>query len=177
MKHICIILLTACSLGTLSAQKKDSIGIDETIAYLNLKTAEIVGYDKLGISQGIFINKKKVDDGYLRKTKTGVEIFNNFKIAEKSFFTTVYFNPKHIVSIRNTSNDNVNKESPVGTIEIKFIGKVVIFNNNGESSTVDKINFNFLQTDPENMKRIYKAFMYLKALYVVEDSRFENLHF
>ena len=160
-------------IGILHAQKKEFATQDETIEYLNQKAKEIVGYNKVSIAQKVFRDKRIISEGHFKRTATGVELYVAYKNPAYTFFTNTSFNPKHILSITNTSKQTVTDDSPIGTLEIKFVGKVALFNNNGEIATVDKTIINFLQTDPANEGRIVKALMHLKTLYMAEDQMFE----
>lgn len=173
MTKTALLLLVFMNVLTLSAQKKEPASLEETINYLSQKSKEIIGYTKLTISQKVFINKKIIADGHVRKTPNGIEILNSYKTEGEAAVTSTLFNPKHIVSITNNSSETVNSESPVGTLNIIFIGKVALSNSEGSSTAVEKTTFNFLQSDPDNAKRIINAFMHLKKLYKIEDSSFE----
>lgn len=173
MTKIALLILTFMNVLTLSAQKKEPATLEETIDYLSQKSKEIIGYTKLTISQKVFINKRIIADGHVRKTPNGIEIFTSYKTEGDAAVTSTLFNPKHIVSITNNSSETVNSESPVGTLNIIFIGKVALNNSGGNSLAVEKTTFNFLQSDPDNAKRIINAFMHLKKLYKIEDSSFE----
>lgn len=173
MTKIALLVLTLISVFTLSAQKKEPATLEETIDYLSQKSKEIIGYTKMSISQKVFINKKVIGDGHVKKTANSVEIFTSYKTEADATVNSTVFNPKHIVSIVNNSNETVSSESSVGTLNIIFIGKVALNNIEGKTTTVDKITFNFLQSDPDNAKWITNAFMHLKKLYKIEDINFE----
>ena len=173
MIKIALLMLAFMSATSLSAQKKDAATLQETIDYLSQKSKEIIGYTKLMVSQKVFINKKIIADGHVRKTPNGIEIFTSYKTEGDASVTSTLFNPKHIVTITNNSIETVNSESPVGTLNIIFIGKVALNNSEGSSAAVEKTTFNFLRSDPDNAKRIINAFMHLKKLYKIEDSSFE----
>lgn len=173
MRKIALLVFTFMNVLTLSAQKKEPATLEETIEYLSQKSKEIIGYTKLTMSQKVFINKRIIADGHVRKTSNGIEISSSYKTEGDAAITSTLFNPKHIVSITNNSSETVNSESPVGTLNIIFVGKVALNNSGGNSSAVEKATFNFLQSDPDNAKRIINAFMHLKKLYKIEDSSFE----
>ena len=173
MKKIALIILAFMGSSMLFAQKKDVASLQETIDYLSQKSKEIIGYTKMSVAQKVFINKKTIADGHVRKTATGIEVSNSIKTEGDATVNSFVFNPKHIVSIVNNSNETVSAESPVGTLNITFIGKVALNNVGGNTTTVDNATFNFLQSDPDNAKRIINAFMHLKKLYKIEDSSFE----
>ena len=173
MRKIALLALTFMNVLTLSAQKKAPATLEETIEYLSQKSKEIIGYTKMSISQKVFINKKTIADGHVKKTPNGIEISTSYKTEGDASVNSTVFNPKHILSISNNSNETVNAESPVGTLNIIFIGKVALNSTEGNTTTVDKTTFNFLQSDPDNAKRIINAFMHLKKLYKIEDINFE----
>jgi hypothetical protein len=173
MKTVLLVLWATLCVTRLQAQKKEVASREETIEYLNQKCREIVGHAKISISQKIFRDKKTITEGHFKQTASGVEVFISYKTPTYTFFTYTAFNPKHIVSVTNSSAETVAADSPVGTLEIKLIGKTAIFNNNGDSSTVDKLTINFLQTDPGNQSRIINALNHLKKLYQAEDAMFE----
>lgn len=173
MKQISLMLILMLGCKEIFSQKKEAATLDETINYLSQKSKEIIGYTKYAVTQKIFINKKVVAEGHVKRTASGIEILNSYKTADASAVYSTVFNPKHIVSIVVNSNETVSTESPVGTLSISFIGKVALNNKEGITNSVDKTTFDFLQTDPDNAKRIINAFMHLKKLYKSEDSSFE----
>lgn len=173
MKKFGCLLLICLASGFLQGQKKGVATREETIDYLNQKAREVIGYDKAGISQKIFVDKKTISDGHVKKTATGIEVYVAYKTDTYSIFNTSTFNPKHILSITNTSSEAVSKSSTIGTLEIKFIGKTALYNNNGNTDAVERIVFNFMQSDPANERRVINAFNHLKELYKQEDAYFE----
>jgi hypothetical protein len=168
---IACVCLFACEV---KSQQKENATKEQTIEYLNQKAKEIIGFNKVTVTQKAFLNKRTVSDAHLRKTANGIELYVVYHTPEYTFFTYTSFNPKHIISITNTSKDVVAQDSPIGTFEIKFIGKTALFNNNGDSSTVERTTFNFLQSDPANGARILNALTHLKNLYKADDALFEN---
>lgn len=172
MKRIVILLWACLMVLAVSAQKKEKVSKEETIEYLNQKAKEAIGHEKISIAQAIFVNKKTVTDAYLKRTASGVELYVNFHSPNASSYTYTAFNPKHIISITNTSRQKLTLESPVGVLEIKFIGRTALYNNNGDTTTVDRTNFHFLQTDADNQKRIEKALLHLRDIFKTEDNTF-----
>lgn len=172
--HVIASFCTCFILNVTSAQDKENEAKKETIGYLNQKTKEIIGFNKLAVSQKVFLNKRTITDGHLKQTNSGVEIFVVYTTPTYSMYTYNSFNPKHIVSITNSSAESLAPDSPVGTLEIKLVGKTAIFNNNGDSSNVQKVILNFLQADPGNEGRIVKALLRLRDLFKTEDAMFED---
>jgi hypothetical protein len=170
-----IVLLLLVGLNTMaSAQKKEVISKEATIEYLNQKAKEEVGHTKISVGQKIFIIRQTVYDAHFKKTATGVEIYISFHTANSSANFSAAFNPKHIVSITNISKETLSLESAIGIMELKFIGRTALFNNNGDTTTVNKVDFHFLQTDPDNPRRIEKAFLHLRDLFKAEDATFSD---
>jgi hypothetical protein len=101
----------------------------------------------------------------------GIELYNQFEFEKMQSDMITTFDPKHIVSIKNTSSELAPK-SPIGSLQIKLIGATGLHSRKGVTNSVDSVILYFLQADPENARKIEKALFYLKDISKAEDNTF-----
>lgn len=165
MKKMFVLLLLVSAVVTTFAQDP-TLTKAETISYLNNKIKAVIGQKEPSCSSC----SDKLLNAYIKEADGLIEIYYSQEMGSgRSWSCTYRFNPKYIDGITLMGSN-----ATVRSINI------FIPNNSGMKTTSDyssfwkdkNMSFLFLDNDPDNFKKIKKAFLYLKDLYKAEADPF-----